>query len=274
MPQTVRKAPARAWHGLFCRRPDPELRSAGVERPDTPEISVFEDVPGSSLTGGDRDQHSISMVMALGATATAARARTSDLISIRGSSNGRGEKEGRRPDFERRKPSALYQDADHLYQDVILSLIDRSTSDSANSPLHCNQASAWLMFSLPSMPSYRSIFRPGLFAGQVALVTGGGSRHRPLHRARAGLARRPGGDRRPDDGKARGGAEGDRGGRRNLLGACHATSATRRACRRRWRRCSPRTAASTPWSTTPAASSRRRWRRSAPRAGTRWCATT
>ena len=38
--------------------------------------------------------------------------------------------------------------------------------------------------------SYRSVFRPGLFAGQTIVVTGARQRHRPLHRARARGTRR------------------------------------------------------------------------------------
>jgi hypothetical protein len=51
--------------------------------------------------------------------------------------------------------------------------------------------------------SYRSVFRPGLFTGQTVLVTGGGQRHRPLHRPRARRAGRPRGADRPQRREAR-----------------------------------------------------------------------
>ena len=102
---------------------------------------------------------------------------------------------------------------------MVVSRIDRPLSDWANSPSSLpskrlvdrpsRSSDACLPLRLPRRP----VRRPGRPRHRRRLG------HRPLHRARAGVARRAGGDRRPHAGKARGGEARDRGRRRTLLGA-------------------------------------------------------
>ena len=121
-----------------------------------------------------------------------------------------------------------------------------------------------------AMPSYRSVFHAGLFAGQVAVVTGGGSgigrctAHElaALGAAVAIVGRNA--DKLEARARARSKPTAAPSARRTS-----ATSARKTRVRRPSPRCSSATAASTASSTTPAASSRRRSRRSARRAGTR-----
>jgi citronellol/citronellal dehydrogenase len=58
---------------------------------------------------------------------------------------------------------------------MVVSRIDRPLSDWANSPSSLPSKRLVDPFPAPPMPAYRSVFRADLFAGQVALVTGGGS---------------------------------------------------------------------------------------------------
>jgi NAD(P)-dependent dehydrogenase (short-subunit alcohol dehydrogenase family) len=101
------------------------------------------------------------------------------------------------------------------------------------------------------MSSYRSVFRPGLFAGQLAVVTGGGS----------GIGRCT-----AHELASLGAAVAIVGRKADKLDAVRVEiEAAGATCT---------ISASTHSSTPPVASSRRRQRRSAPRASTRSCATT
>ena len=91
--------------------------------------------------------------------------------------------------------------------------------------------------------------------GRTVLVTGRVLGHRRGHRARGAPARRAGAPGGPPRRRAGPGARGDRGRRRHGARRTPATSPTATPSTRWSRGCSPSTARSTTWSTTPAARS-------------------